>query len=479
MLKRLREDSGMAMVTAVMASLVVVTISAAGFALATHNLDASAGNRRVVQSVHGAEAGLDAFLEYLANTGSITAPVCTMTSTTPLGTTPSTTYSVEATYYSSADGTGTPVRSASNCTGSAIPQSAVLTSQGATGGRTRTMQTLVQLAPNLTSAISGYAVHAKGTASWGSQATITNAAGTELPADLYSDTAIELKGTGIIYGNVYSQGSVLMSGQAEVKRSVIAKTSVTVGQNAMIREDGRAATGSLTNNGTINRNAYYCTGSAPSGTVVGAKVQECKPVDTPPAETFPVRSYVPGSWQTDGYDTSNTFTSCSTAEAFLSSLGSQPAANYVVRVNSTCLLTIPAVTLSGSLAIIADGDIRGTGSTTVTRSGSSPQFTLQLWSNLANTPLTTGGPACGANSGISLAAGTTFPDGVDVLFYTACDVTFTGNATANIQGQIIAGRDVRFTSSGANITYKPILVPGAPNPIGFRESVRYRSEIID
>jgi hypothetical protein len=56
-------------------------------------------------------------------------------------------------------------------------------------------------------------------------------------------------------------------------------------------------------------------------------------------------------------------------------------------------------------------------------------------------------------------------------------VKFTGNATASIQGQIVAGGDVTF-SSGSSITYKPIIVPGT-NPVGFRESVRYRSEVTD
>ena len=50
----------------------------------------------------------------------------------------------------------------------------------------------------------------------------------------------------------------------------------------------------------------------------------------------------------------------------------------------------------------------------------------------------------------------------------SCDVTFTGNSTASIQGQIVSGRTVKF-ASGSNITYKPIYIPGI-SPNGFAET---------
>src|SRR5687767_6804530 len=112
MLLKLREDGGMAMVTAIMAGMVVLTLSTVGFQLATHNLDQSAGNRRDVQTIHAAEAGLDRFLDYLANTAPVAGPACaypfTGTSET-LATEPVTTFSVTATYYATTYGTGTPL----------------------------------------------------------------------------------------------------------------------------------------------------------------------------------------------------------------------------------------------------------------------------------------------------------------------------------------------------------------------------------
>lgn len=469
---KLRDDSGVAMVTAIMAGLVVLVMSTMAFQLANHNLDQSANDRRRVQAIHAAEAGLDHYLEYLVNSAAVASPPCALPEQI-LSIDPAATFTATATYYWNEDLTGTSAGPA-NCSFATTtpPTFAVIRSVGTVAGRTRTMETKVQLLPNAGSALSRYAVQVRGTASWGSHATITNAAGTEFAANLYADTSIELKGTSTVYGSVISQGSILLSGSADVKGNATARSTLNISNsNASVRKDARSTTASVANSGTVNGSAYYCTGSAPGGTVAGSKVKECRP-NEPLVEPFQTFTFVASAWQEQGH-TVNTFAACSDAQAFLAAL---PAGDQVVRVNNTCDLTIPAVTMRGSLAIITNGTIKGSGQTSITRTGSSPTWTLDLMSHVTYSPVTTGGPSCPNNAGITLSAGVTFPTAVDVLFYTACNVTFSGNASANIQGQIIAGGDVTFTSAGANITYKPIIVPGTAS-VGFRESVRYRSEV--
>ena len=471
MLKRLRDESGLAMVTAVLVMMIVTGLSVVSFQLAAHDLDQSANDRRKVQAIHAAEAGIDRFLNYLSSSAPITSPATSMASE-ELTTTPAPSFAVTATYYCTDDGTGS-TYGTGTCVSPTVPKSVMIRSVGTSAGRSRTMSAFVGLgAVPGGYTLSGAAVFANGVATWTGQAQVTNAVGTELAANLYSNTDLELKGGGTVYGQVEAQGSITLSGATDVKNFAVAKGALSISNNSIVRGTAQSTASSLTNGGVVSGDAIYCTGAAPGGTVTGSRIQSCPNPAGPPTQSFQPFTYTATDWSSKGY-TINTYTSCSTAQTFLSAL---PIGNYVVRINSTCSLTIPNVTLRGNVAIITNGDISGTGSTSFAVSGSpDPNYVLSLMGNVLNSPAVTGGPTCSSNSGITLAAGATFPSGVDVLFYTPCDVRFTGNATAAIQGQIIAGRDVKF-SSGSNITYKPIYVPGI-SPNGFAESLHYRREV--
>lgn len=475
-MRRLRDDDGMAMVTAIMAGLVVLLLSTVGFQLTAHNLDQSANHRRDVQSVHAGEAGLDRFLQYLANEAPVGSPACSM-ATQGLSTTPVTRFAVTATYYWNEDLTGASVGPTACVFNPALgpPTFVVIRSTGTSAGVTRTMETKTQLLKNAGSSLATAAVYAEAGATWTGHASVSNAPGTELTADLYSNTSIELKGGGVLQGNVDAQGSITLSGQTDVRQNVTARGALSISNNAIVRGHARSSTSSVSNSGTINGNAFYCTGSAPGGTIAGAKVAECKP-ELPTARGFKRIGFTAADWSDPAADPAYTvlsYGSCAAAETALANLAT---GNFVIR--ATCSsLTLPAVTLRGHVAVIATGDIKGSGQTSIARVGSSPDYTLKLMANVPTSPATADPATCSSNSGISLSGGTTFPPNVDVLFYSPCDVRFTGNSTAAIQGQIISGRQVSF-SSGSTITYKPVLVPGT-NPVGFRQSVRYRSEIID
>ena len=466
MLKRLRDESGVAMVTAVLVLFIVTGLSLVSFQLAAHDLDQSANDRRMVQSIHAAEAGIDRFLDYLSHNAPITNPATTM-GPENLTTSPPATFSVTATYYC-ANGSPFSPGVCVSPSGISHPSSVSIQSVGTSAGRTRTMSAFVGLGSVPGGyTLSGAAVFANGVATWTGQAQVTNAVGTELAANLYSNSNLELKGGGAVYGQVEAQGTITLSGTTDVKNFATSKGALSISNNSIVRGDARSTTSSVTNGGVVSGNAYYCTGSAPGGTVTGSRIQACPNPPGPPTQTFTPFVYTESDWTARGYVV-QPFASCAAAQTWLNAV---PLGNYVVRITPTCSLTIPNVTLRGNLAIISNGDIAGTGATSFSVSGTpNPNYVLNLMANVTSSTA-----SCGANSGVTLAAGASFPAGVDGLFDSPCDVRFTGNATANIQGQIIAGRDVRF-SSGSDITYKPIYVPGT-SPSGFSESLHYRREV--
>jgi len=360
-MRRFRDDSGIAMITAILVTLAVAAMAVGSFQLAGHDLTQSANDRRRVQAIHAAEAGVDKYLDYLANSAPIASPAGSLSAET-LSVSPSASFTATAVYHCNADGTG--IYGTDCSTSSNGPLSAVITSIGRSASVSRTMTAFVGLAPTPGGyTLGGAAVYANGAASWTGQATVTNAVGTELAANLYSNGDLDLKGGGTVYGQVEAQGFINLSGATDVKNFVTAKGALSVSNNSIVRGNARSSTSTLTNGGVINGNAYYCTGSAPGGTVGGSKIAECPNPAQPPVQTFKGFTYNSTDWSTRGYNVNN-FTTCSAAQTFLSNLGSSAAGNYVVRITNTCSTTIPTVSLKGSLAIISDGDIGGTGSTT-------------------------------------------------------------------------------------------------------------------
>ncbi|MCA1727150.1 MAG: hypothetical protein LC722_05725, partial [Actinobacteria bacterium] len=63
MLSRLhRDEEGIAMITAMLVGMVTLSLSLVSVQLAVHNSGQSSYDRKRVQAIHAAEAGLDAYL---------------------------------------------------------------------------------------------------------------------------------------------------------------------------------------------------------------------------------------------------------------------------------------------------------------------------------------------------------------------------------------------------------------------------------
>jgi len=126
MLKRLRGDErGAVLVTAVLASAIVLLLSISAVSVAIHNTNESGYDRGRLQAIGAAEAGVDAYYSMLnttqftsANLISVTgSSSCVLTKT--LSATPSVTVTVTPTYYTDSSG-GNPASSVRVATTSGV-----------------------------------------------------------------------------------------------------------------------------------------------------------------------------------------------------------------------------------------------------------------------------------------------------------------------------------------------------------------------
>src|SRR5919197_1526721 len=111
MLTRFRDEDGFALITAVMVSLVVMFLGLAALQLSLHNSDASGYDRKRVQSIDAAEAGIDYYYSYLQATGGA-SPSCSVTKS--LTSSPAASFTVTATFYNASNSTIA-------CSGGALP----------------------------------------------------------------------------------------------------------------------------------------------------------------------------------------------------------------------------------------------------------------------------------------------------------------------------------------------------------------------
>ena len=242
---RLREERGVALVVALLVTFVVLLLSTTVFAMAIRNSEQSGYDRKRLQSVSAAEAGLNAAYQH------ITAPPSGLAGLTnvlqdSVGSGPSgSNYDVAITYYPNADGTGTPMTPP--FTISYYPKSALITSAGASNGKAeRTMETFVILTP----VFAGFegAIVANSTTTFTNQFTINGFQGDDghiyvLNGDFNAPSGLET-----IKGNVYvPTGSASIGTSVHLYGSVWANVNVTLNHPQVIVDgDLKASTGSVT-----------------------------------------------------------------------------------------------------------------------------------------------------------------------------------------------------------------------------------------
>jgi type II secretory pathway pseudopilin PulG len=467
MFSRSRDESGIAMITALLVSLVVLSLSVAVVGLSLHNTNQSSQDRKRTQAIHAAEAGIDAY--FLSLTTASGAAMCSPTLYDGnLPSTPGASYDLTITLYSTwppADGTqiscvdplsATPLGAQVISKGTAVTGSSIAVS--------RTMETEVKLTPVYKGL--GQAIFSHTLLNLLNQLTLNGNVSND--GDVYTNGNFSLANNTSISGSVYAQGGANI-GQGIVKQDVWAKNAVSLTSGIAVFGNTTSSVSSimLSNNSHVYGNAKAGT-TITGGTIDGTKTAN-SPSGAPPLLPFPKITYDAKAWTDAGYTIQN-FSSCVLAQAFIDAM---PVGNYVVRVTPTCALiwgTNSTVNIKGNLAIITDGSITTQNQTTWNSVGGAWNLYL-LVPYRAGLNCTKPSPY-----DISVSNKTNFNNGMKLFVYSQCNVDFGNNNAEGVNGQIIGGT-VTITNN-MTLNYRPLVVPGF-NLTGYSEQTSYLREIVN
>lgn len=457
-----RDDGGFALIVALLATMVVLTMSGTAVALSLHNEDASALNRNQTDAIDAAEAGID-----LANQQIQTSGPCNPSPTGNLSATPTASYSVTVTYY---DSSGTQL----SCplAAGATPASAAIVSAGTspTGSAlaaTQTMKELVNLSPVHGAVVNAVQTHARFTANSGVD---LYGDGNGNDADVYTDGDWTCNSGGTFRGSVYSQGNITLNSGCTIDGTLWAKGSVVLNSGDTINGNVISSTSTVTLNSGVKvygnvTSASGCTGCTGRGNVVtGTVTQESQ--SGPPIQTYPQINFNASDWT--GYTVltyPGTVPSCSQAQADITAGFSTPTVVRITDRNCSLIWNSGAkISVTSNLAIVTDGTIILNSGNAFTGSGS-PEPTLSFI-----VPYTDNG-SCPS---ITFNSGNTFKN-LYLFVYMPPSCTFNNNSGNKYSGQIIVGK-LTF-NSGLKLTYHPTLVPGAGSVTSYTLSVAYLQQI--
>ncbi|SRR6266511_25890 len=485
MLTRLRADErGVAMITALLVSFVIVILSIAVTTLSLHNSGASALDRKRAQAIASAEAGLDATFSILQRTSTASLP-CTGDSRlhAVIPTTPASEYTVTVTYYATYPPTG----SAMTCPLEANnrPQGAVLVSKGTAvvGGSpvavSRSMQTETRLSP-LYGALA-QAIYTDSTFQTQNNMTLNGYQGND--GDVYvahgnwaCANGSQIHGSIVVADRTAGNGTASMASSCTVYQDVWANSSASMINSAVVGHDltSSLSTITLNNNTRVNNNARSggsCTGC--SGRV-GGSIAPNSVSPSPPLFPFPEVEYDQNAWQSApfGYQVQS-FTDCAAANTAISAGWT---AKTVARISPACALSWAnnsTISIRNDLAIITDGSIVTTQQANWTAVGGPwTVYFIVPWSSA-----TVGGvPSCsGGVHDISFSNKTTFTN-LKIFTYSPCSVTYSNN-DAGLGGQIIGGT-VDITNL-YTLNYLPFDLPTNATVDGFDVDIAYLREIVN
>jgi Tfp pilus assembly protein PilX len=484
---RIREDErGVAMVVAIMVLFVVLLLSAVVYAESVHNSGQSANNRKRLQSVDAAEAGLDYFFNCVGHTAPASLSACAVSQTVAVA--PGTSsFTITPTWYR--DANGTTQADPATFTDTNLPRSVKVVSTGTTNGKiTRRMQSFIALPNPLFGSVVG-AVLVDTSVNFKNSFTLTgdNIANGDIYVTCEStqascDASIT-SGNQVINGSIFvPKGSLLISAQAHISGSVWANDSVTIDHSqAVVDQNATSSTSSLTvSRGNVTGTGSYCTGSAPSpSNVHGGTIQLCQAA--PPAVPFPHDAYNLSDWQTgcgrsplaDCY-AEVPFTDCAAADAYIEGTGANTFAGgagvpagfsgVIVRILSTCTFTTTNnanINLGADLAIVSNGPISLSQQSTWTGVGANREMHLFVpW-----------GTSCPTGD-ISVGNNTNFNSLISLSIYTPCTAHMSNQQA--FHGQVIGGSvDI---ANNWTMAYQAVKLPGT-TVSGFNEDIAYIREI--
>ena len=391
-----KEERGIALVTAVLVSMVVLILGTAVIQLSIHNTERSGEDRRRVQAIGAAEAGIDYYFSYLTETGGQAIP-CRITRNM-LGSAGS--FTVTAFFE---DKNGVPISCPLNGTldQSVTPAVVTLYSDGksAAAAPIRRMQARANLTVSKGGTFDNSGViFAQNNVTFTSNARLGGSQFSD--ADIYSNGNFTLAANSTIFGKVSAQGTVSLGSNSEVKKDVWAKGNITFTTRASVGRGSTAGTGvSVTSSqGSItlgNASRIYgdarAKGTITGGTVDGSRSAGQNGLPDPPTRSYPAFTYNQTEWSNAGYAIAPTFsgaTACTDAVNYIKNTWTN--GDLVVRIAAPCTTTFAINTkynVYGNFAIIADGPITLSTNTRFVRNPSTGDpFNVFVFGGLSGVP---------------------------------------------------------------------------------------------
>lgn len=456
---RLRDERGIAMISAVLLVMAMTLLGTVAVGLAVHNSSQSANNRDRTLGVAAAEAGIDWYFSHLQNASPSTV-LCEKELVLP--STPQASVVVTPTFY---DGAGNVLDCTSGSGVSDTPAEAVVRGVGRGPGThpERAMEAKVELVAIHGGIFGPGAVVSDTNIVFNSNADILGGDGNN--ADVHATGDIEFKSNSVVEGNAYILGSLLIDSNSEIKKDAWSSGSLELNSGAIVRGDAISSTSTI----TLNSNAHVFGDAKAGGSItlngnsqIDGTQSPNTPSGNPPTKTFPDFTFEQSDWENDGY-TVTSFSSCSDAKNHIEGLSS---GDHVVRITSTCSLSWggnDTVDVVGDLAIIHDGGFLLDSNARFRESGGPHDlfFIVGLAEN------TTDGCDFEMNSSARLEGD------LQTLIYTPCTARFKSN-TFVTEGQVLGG-EVLFDSN-SSLTYKRVLAPGG-DITGFEEDLVYLREV--
>ena len=470
-------ESGVAMVVALMVITVASLLAVLAASLAFHGQSTSQVDRKRTQAVAAAEAGVDTALLQ----AQLQTPPCSGSGS--LQTQPTTsTYTVTYTYYNTYPPIGAPIN-CSDPTAMAGAKAVEITSKGSTNSKVygeRSVQALAKL-----TAIPGNdfnkAIFANNSLTISNNTTVNGNIGND--GDVYTTLPFTCANSLTVQGSVYTQGGATLSNTCTIANDLYAKNDIVGSGNGTIGRDAKSSKGSITLNNprVVQHDAIaFGTITAAAGLVGNNRVSGAT-IPDPPTQDFPQIKWdptaTPGKWDTG--TAPYQFTSliinntCSGGLSVYNDIAglSGPGADTIIVTN--CALSWSgntSITFGRNVVIFSFGGF--TTQNNFTMQSSVPGTVRNLywivpW-NAATSPC--------ATPGITTGNLTKFID-EQVFFYSPCDIS-ADNQQAT-KGQVYGGSNVAIQNN-FTLSYVPVPVTGVANstalPLGYNVDIVYKRE---
>jgi hypothetical protein len=473
MWKRFGDERGIALVTSLLVTMVLVSIGVTVVGLSIHNAGQSSLDRKRIQAVNTAEAGLDATLSAMQYSITSGLPCGANSVSATLPTTPASEYHVTVQYYTSYPPTGTamtcPLSDATRPAGAIVTSAGTAVVSGSSISVTRTMQTQVRLTASR--GAFGQAIFSDKDLTLQNNLTVNGFQAYD--GNLYTNGNLNCGNGSLINGSVYVQGTATLSNSCNIVQDVWAGGSVSMSNSATVGHDVTASASgsdiSLDNSSTIAHNATaggQCTGC---GSNVGGDVVRNHTSPLPPVYTLPTLNYSSSAWQAAGFDTTKNYSDCTAARtAILAGY----TARTVARISPACALSFgnnDVVNVRNDMAIVTDGSISSSNQVNFQSADGNP-YTLYL---IVPTSAASGG-CTGGTHDMSYSNQTNFTN-LRVFAFTPCTVIYSNN-NDGLGGQIIGGQVT--IQNLYTLAFLPIDVPGGTDT-GYSVDIAFIREIVN